>query len=253
VNFEDVLELFYSQIIKSGDLVVDIGAHSGRHCRPLAALVGTTGKVVAFEPNPIPRQWLVNHLVEANLSDIVTIYPYAIGNVARHTTFVIADDRLEESGLKKREYNGPTTTSEVEVDVVVLDTLATQIGPDIRFIKIDVEGAEFDALKGARRILKKYHPVVVFEFGESSYAAYDVDPFAVYDFFKTLDYQLYSILGEPLGRQRFVEASKTQLFWDYIACPKSQLDAVAAAFDVVKERFGAQKNADQIKQERLEQ
>ncbi|MCJ8275139.1 MAG: FkbM family methyltransferase, partial [Psychrosphaera sp.] len=86
MNFEDVLELFYSQIIKSGDLVVDIGAHSGRHCRPMATLVGAQGKVVAFEPSPTPRQWLINQLIAANLSEIVTIYPYAIGAVARHTT-----------------------------------------------------------------------------------------------------------------------------------------------------------------------
>ncbi|MCJ8269338.1 MAG: hypothetical protein MJK04_08025, partial [Psychrosphaera sp.] len=97
-----------------------------------------------------------------------------------------------------------------------------------------------------------HRPVVAFEFGESSYSAYDVDPFAVYDFFSTLDYKLYSVLGESLGRERFVAASKTQLFWDYIACPKSDLGVVEvtieAAFDVVKQRYPVQTNKERLEQ-----
>jgi len=49
-DYEPILEHIYSKFIKTGDVVIDIGAHSGRHLGPLLRLVGDKGKCVAFEP-----------------------------------------------------------------------------------------------------------------------------------------------------------------------------------------------------------
>ncbi|MFT4929154.1 MAG: FkbM family methyltransferase [Phenylobacterium sp.] len=236
MNYEQILESFYSEIVVDGDLVIDIGAHSGRHSKPLAALVSPKGKVMAFEPNPVARSWLESNVWEEINANVVTVLPYAVSNENCRATFTIANERPEESGLAVRTYNGPTTTSEVEVDVIRLDSKFNDLAGAVTFIKLDVEGAEFEALKGAQKILETYHPVVAFEFGASSYEAYDVQPADVFDYLEGLDYTPYSILGERLDRASFVTASKVQSFWDYIACPTKKIKVVEAAFKNIKDK-----------------
>lgn len=219
MDYEAMLENVYSNILSPGDCVIDIGAHSGRHCKPMASLVGVTGRVYAFEPNPVARQWLIDNVCDTIENKTVVVMPYAISNVTQKMNFIIANDRPEESGLKERTYNGPTTTQEIEVDVVTLDSALKEMKEAPTFIKIDVEGAEFDALKGANQIIYKFKPIIAFEFGQASYEGYGVDPGEVYTYFETLGYRLYSILGAPLEKAAFIKASKVQSFWDYLACP----------------------------------
>ena len=230
LNYEDLLEKFYTNIIKANDFVIDIGAHSGRHTKPMASLVGPSGMVMAFEPNPSARQWLQGNLKNEVKNNIVSIFPYALSDKSQKMQFVIANDRPEESGLKERVYNGPTTTTTIEVEVVTLDSLKTSITGPVTFIKLDVEGAEFDALKGARDVLETYKPIIAFEFGESSYKSYNVQPAELYDYFQGLGYHVYSILGELLDRDTFVQASRIQKYWDYIACPGHSIELVENSF-----------------------
>jgi FkbM family methyltransferase len=233
MDYEGMLEKLYSTIIAPGDCAIDLGAHSGRHCKPMAALVGEEGTVIAFEPNPVARGWLVNNVALEIEAGIVVVHPYALSNVTQKMSFTIANERPEESGLKKREYNGPTTTQEIEVDVVTLDSVLTDTTDAPAFIKIDVEGAEFDALKGANHTIATHKPIIAFEFGQSSYQSFDVDPGEVYDYLDCLGYRLFSILGDPLDRTPFMEASRVQSFWDYIACPVEKLDLLEKAFLLV--------------------
>lgn len=147
MNYEDLLESIYSKIIVKNDLVIDIGAHSGRHTKPIATLVGKLGKVIAFEPNPTAREWLQSNLIDEVRNNIVSILPYAVSDKSQRNYFVVANERPEESGLKAREYNGPTTTITTEVETITLDSLLGIITSALKFIKLDVDGAEFDALK----------------------------------------------------------------------------------------------------------
>ncbi|MCU7836161.1 MAG: FkbM family methyltransferase [gamma proteobacterium symbiont of Taylorina sp.] len=239
MDYEAILEQVYSQLIKKDDHIIDIGAHSGRHTKPIVALVGQKGKVFAFEPNPTAREYLQANIPEALDAGIVKLFPYAVSDVTEKTTFVIADDRPEESGLLERQYNGPTTTSEIEVEVVTLDSLSDKISGKVKFIKIDVEGAEYNALKGAYNRLKLDRPYIAFEFGEASYQAYDVNPAEVFDYLAELGYDIYSILGEHLNQQQFVTASKVQSYWDYIACPVQQTVDIEDIFNKIHKKPSA--------------
>lgn len=230
MNYEDLLESFYSGIVSKGDWVIDIGAHSGRHTKPLAALVGKTGKVWAFEPNPVARSWLESNIAEEKAEGLVSVFPFAVSNRKERATFIIANERPEESGLVARAFNGETTTSKVDVDVIDLDSKIDNLNNKLAFMKIDVEGAEFDALKGMKQILNSFRPIVAFEFGAASYEAYDVNPSEVYRYFEGLGYSIYNILGEKLDCESFVESSKIQQVWDYIATPSSSISVVEKSF-----------------------
>jgi len=228
-DYECLLETAYSQILKEGDLVIDIGAHSGRHTKPMANLVGEQGKVLAFEPNPGAVRLLRENLSHEIEAGIVSIFPFALSNVSELATFVIANERPEESGLRQRIFNGPTSTTEIEVQVRTLDSVIADRPDGPSFMKIDVEGAEFDAIKGAHQTLLKFRPIIAFEFGENSYKVYDVRPDEVFDFLENMNYRTYSILGNLLDKVSFVDASREQFFWDYIASPAEETKQVEQA------------------------
>ena len=222
-GFEDRLQHLYMSLLKDGDFCIDIGAHTGRHALPMSCAVGR-GSVAAFEPNPPIAQRLRARLDLLSV-DNVTVHELALSDESGTAEFVVAVDRPEESGLKERVYNGPTRQEKVAVQLAQLDSLA--LG-EPRFIKLDTEGAEHKVLIGARDTVARARPAIAFEFGEHSYSAYDVDPNAVFAYFESLDYDVFSIHGERLHQAAFAKASHLQHYWDYVACDRAQSGAIAA-------------------------
>jgi FkbM family methyltransferase len=224
-GFEERLQHLYTSLLQVGDLCIDIGAHTGRHSLPMSRVVGTTGRVVAFEPNPAIAQRLRARLKLLSVGN-VAVRETALSDEEGTAGFVIAVDLPEESGLRQRTiYNGPTRTETVTVQLARLDGLHLE---SPRFIKLDTEGAEYKVLVGARDTLARWRPVVAFEFGQASYAAYDVDPDDMFDYFASLDYEVFSILGDRLTKPQFAEASRVQRYWDYVACDRGASARIAA-------------------------
>lgn len=232
-GFEERLQSFYQSILKKGDMVIDIGAHSGRHTIPLAKCVGSRGEVVAFEVQKAPITKLVSQAKAFNIKNI-KLQEVALSNYKGESIFYIADDRPEESGLLERSiFNGPTEISEISVSVNTLDSFEF-IKP--RFIKIDTEGAEFHVLEGAKSTILKYKPIIAFEFGASSYESYNVNPTDTYKFFENKNYMVLSIFGDALNCDSFVEASKEQTYWDYVACHQSDFAIVESVLKSYQKR-----------------
>ena len=131
----------------------------------MAERVFPHGKVLAFEPLPSCRIQLEQELVayRAELAKVLTLYPYALSDTPGTADFVVARDALAYSGLRQRTYDWPTRLRRIPVDVKRLDDLCLGL-PALHFIKIDAEGAEYSILKGATGCLRKFRPVVAFEF-----------------------------------------------------------------------------------------
>ncbi len=159
---------FIKDSINKGDIVIDIGANIGYFTLLFARLVGDTGKVYSFEPDP--RNCL---LLEKN----VQINNYS--NVLLEKKAV--SDKSEKSQLYMTEFTPGSSMhkgnsaliDEIDVDVVTLDDYfkTNSIRPD--FIKIDIEGYELNALKGMKSILQfsdktkimiEYNPLTKFFF-----------------------------------------------------------------------------------------
>ena len=233
LGYEERLQNLYSSVLQRGDHCIDIGAHVGRHTIPMACSVGDHGTVTSFEPNPDIASILRNRISNLSL-DNVEILEYALSDVNTETAFVVAVDLPEESGLRKRSvYNAPTETKEIRVEVKRLDDMGLN---EPRFLKIDTEGAEYAVLLGAHELLRSHKPVIAFEFGAASYAAYDVNPEDVYDFLSALEYSILSIYGKRLDKETFVEDSVTQKYWDYIACTDNDLRLIQQALSDYKPR-----------------
>jgi FkbM family methyltransferase len=136
------------------DVFLDIGANLGFYTM-LAATLTSGGHVHAFEPHP----GLLAHLREScllnNLSDIVTVAPYAVSGRDGETLTLHLPRNAEHLGIASlypHEYldDGPS----VSVPTTTIDTyLAMHTAPGDCVVKIDVEGAELEVLKGMKRLL----------------------------------------------------------------------------------------------------
>src|ERR687891_479951 len=152
---EDIIEHFTP---KEGDIVVDIGAHMGRYTIIASKRVGTNGKVVAIEAHPGNFEMLNRNIKLNQLANVIPLN-YAVYSKETKIKLYLPE---EESGYTI--YNtimsnrAGTEDKFVDVNAQTVDYLLelNQIKDErINWIKIDVEGAEFEVLKGATNVLSK--------------------------------------------------------------------------------------------------
>ena len=152
---DDVIEHFTP---KQGDIVVDIGAHMGRYTIISSKRVGAQGKVVAIEADPSNFEMLNRNIKLNQLTNVIPLN-YAVYSKETKLKLYLPG---EESGYTI--YNTIMTNRAriedkfVEVNANTLDYLLqlNQIREEqVNWIKIDVEGAEFEVLKGATNVLSK--------------------------------------------------------------------------------------------------
>jgi FkbM family methyltransferase len=155
IHEDDIIEHFTP---KQGDIVVDIGAHIGLYTIISSKRVGTNGKVVAIEADPSNFEMLNRNIKLNQLTNVIPLNYAAYSKETKIKLYLPSG----ESGFTK--YNtivsnwANTDDKFVEVNANTLDRLLqlNQIREqEVNWIKIDVEGAEFEVLKGATNVLSK--------------------------------------------------------------------------------------------------
>jgi FkbM family methyltransferase len=155
IREDDIIEHFTP---KQGDIVVDIGANIGRYTLIASKRVGTNGKVVAIEAHPGNFEMLNRNIKLNRLTNVIPLNYAAYSKETKVKLYVPG----EESGntiyntiISDRARNEDKF---VQVSANTLDFLLQSKGikqEKVNWIKIDVEGAEFEVLKGATNVLSK--------------------------------------------------------------------------------------------------
>jgi FkbM family methyltransferase len=140
---DDIVEQFSPNI---GDIVIDVGAAFGFYTILASKRVGQQGKVVAIEAQPEIFKLLNRNIKLNKLTNIISLN-YAV--YSKNTTL-----RLYNTYSVMQERAGQNLQSYTEVSANTLDNLLWQAGiKQVNWIKIDVEGAEYEVLRGAKEIL----------------------------------------------------------------------------------------------------
>ena len=163
VHFRGAYELstlgILAALLEPGDGVVEGGANEGYHTAFMAALVGKTGRIWAFEPNPLPRKTL-----EANTRDwpFVTIHHEALAaEPADARDFFIPRSDVPNQGLGGFAHNSTQATEKVTVRIETVDRVIGEA--PVSLIKLDVQGFEHEVMAGAKNIVARDLPYVLFE------------------------------------------------------------------------------------------
>ncbi len=138
--------------LSKGDWVIDAGANIGVFSLHAAIQIGPTGKVFSFEPIREARDIIDVSASFNKMSSVIKTMPQALGNKTGTIEFKFQIDSAGGSS--------PVSTGEgVVVPVTTIDTVvASEKIPKIDFIKMDIEGAECDALRGAAETIRRFKP-----------------------------------------------------------------------------------------------
>lgn len=143
------------QLVRPGDVVWDIGSHLGYTALIESACAGAAGRVFAFEPNPRNRHLLELHL-RWNDARNATVLPYAMSGADGEMSFGW-DESQRASSIASHLGGAGWKVPVRHVDGLI----AAGVAPAPHFLKIDVEGAEVDLLRGAQTLLGSGAPLTI--------------------------------------------------------------------------------------------
>jgi len=153
-NYDAPVAAFIRERIRPGAVCLDVGANVGVYVLQFARWSGTTGRVVAFEPNPGAREFLSRHVELNNFAGRVEIVPAAVGSSGGEAVLFAADaDGMSRLGAPNDLI--AERVAELTVPVVTLDDFCKSRGLEPDWLFIDIEGFEIAALEGARSLIER--------------------------------------------------------------------------------------------------
>ncbi len=187
-TYEVPIQKIFAQHLKTGDVFYDIGANVGFFSIIAAKLVGEGGKVYAFEPGSENAK-SIRHNGELNNFNQIEVIEKAVSNTSGTGEFLLA--KYSGGHALATADAPPDLAGKVTVNLVSIDDLiaSEQIEPP-NFVKIDVEGAELDVLKGMTQTIKTYQPSVIYEVDDGDRAAYERKYQELANFFESFNYQV---------------------------------------------------------------
>jgi len=184
------------RLLKPGGWFADCGANIGYFTLLAARRVGPEGRVDAFEPDPINRRRLEQHLAENAPLPQVRIHPVAVGAQAATTELFHPNAGATNHGTASTYRSLTADATDVSVFPIDVARMEDELGgvPDV--IKLDVEGAELAAIEGASDLLSSEKPpALIVEHNPATAAAAGYPPSEIMCRLQTVQprYRLFEI------------------------------------------------------------
>jgi len=206
-DYELAVQNAIAEMVKTGMVAYDIGAHIGFYTLMLSALVGEAGKVYAFEPSPANYDVLLRN-IDLNNRRNVRAHALAVwkedGQIRFRpgplfsTTGRIADDSEANAEI-------------IPVDAVSIDSFVHRGGnPPPDFVKVDVEGAAGGVLEGMNGIIESKRPLILVEVHNRD------EQNCMRELERSFSYQL-RFLEDPKDSERWLKGSRFP--YHVLACP----------------------------------
>jgi FkbM family methyltransferase len=200
---------FLKSACKEGAVVIDIGAHIGLFSGITAKIIGSGGKIFAFEPTPNTMSVLQQTIRINNLGHVVEPVMQAMGKETGNTTFFISDNEADNSNSLV-SYKADRNLKGLEVEINTIDNFVTKKKLSrVDFIKIDAEGAEYDVLLGGAEVFRIYRPSFILAIHPEPIATKGDKMEDIYDLLVELNYKIL-FNNEPISKIGF--CSKKDLF-----------------------------------------
>ncbi len=200
-------------LVASGDHVVDIGASIGQYTRFLSGVVGQSGRVYSFEPNPAIYDFLSHNVKRLKLEN-VQLFNSALSDREGTASMVIPRYRWGSECHYDATLEGRRAASDcrqVNVSVHTLDSFFANGGRKIAFLKCDVNYHELPCLRGALQTIQRSRPAILIEILPNPDK--DGSPAAqVFEMLGQNGYAPYWYNGETLRKRQRGERSQNYFF-----------------------------------------
>lgn len=154
-------------LLREGDTALDVGANHAMWSASMSKAVGITGRVVAFEPVPFTAGTFLRIIRRLGLVN-VDLIQVAVAEKAGRLTLAVpiqASGVADSARVHLAARDGgdePTSVRRIEVDAISLDDRLEELS-EVALLKIDIEGAELFALRGAAALIARDHPTIICE------------------------------------------------------------------------------------------
>jgi FkbM family methyltransferase len=197
---------FADCFLKRGMTVFDLGANLGQYTLLAAASVGPAGRVHSFEPNGRMFSELLFNVDLNGLTAVCVLNRVAVSHTcgtARLSCYAPGGEVYSSLGTRQVASEARPMGYE-EVVTTTLDAYIREQGIEhVDFMKIDIEGAEFWALQGARGLLSRRDaPLILVELADVNTEGFGYRAVETWDFLVDLGYQMYALESAGCGLRR---------------------------------------------------
>ncbi len=217
---DEIMFAVYKELLILGDIVIEVGANVGLHTLQLSLAIGEKGKVFAFEPFSENVNKLYERISKSNIYRNIEVFELALSNYRGEADFKVFREAPGLCGFIERPWYDKTKMEVIKVEVDTLDRVLKD-HDTVKLIKIDAEGADFNIIQGAKSLILRSKPLIIFEGGRiknipASLYGYDVAEFKT--FFDSLGYELYDTLGMKFDYRLW----KSKALNDFVAIPQER-------------------------------
>jgi FkbM family methyltransferase len=189
-------------LLRPGDCMLDVGANVGFFSLLAAKCVGAGGRVIAFEPAPETRARLQRNVALNLATSVASDTDWPIEVRAEAITDQWGDREFftgprQHSGIASLRSLGADADQAIQVPGTTLDR-ALPDGTPVHLVKIDIEGAEAEALRGMERILQECHPHLLLEVSADYLCEMGDSAAGLFAFLEDFGYQAYRIEWDHL-------------------------------------------------------
>jgi len=208
-DFEGTTSNIAMKLLKPGDTVLDVGANIGWFSLLFAQCVGKSGSVLAYEPMPAIASKLKRNL-ELNQADNVSVSNLALSDHSGIARFY-AGHESNTGTSSLREPNN--SAGSIEVQLAPFDTIFEDRSK-VTLVKIDVEGAELQVLRGMEKLLRIAQPILLLEVTDKFLRDMGDSAESMLQFVAQLGYVCY-VIGD--GKVTLLEKTQMELPWQWNA------------------------------------
>ena len=217
-GFCDPLAAFICATLRPGDSFLDGGANIGVFTIVAASTVGPRGKVLGCEPSPETMK-LLRRNVALNNYDWVELHQVALAERSGQMSF---ESFEAGSGFSSFAPANEASATQHQVRAVTLDELTDDLRA-LKLVKLDIEGAEVRALRGAQNLLRAQRPVFIIEVEPGHLERQGTSVGQLARLLEEARYQTFHLAGrgddialEPAGAEHWLPGADDP---NIVACP----------------------------------
>ena len=215
---------FLSQVLRPGMVFLDAGANMGLYTLFAARMVGESGTVLAIEPSNRECDRLLKNVAANSLPNVRLLHMAVSDTSSQAQLLVAVEEKSGHNTLGALGHDALLRNNEA-VRTEHLDEIVLQEGlPRVDLIKMDIEGAEFHALRGAVGVIERYHPILLLELSDRTLCYQHSHSAQIWAFCCQKGYKIFSFsrstgLLEPAQQKSYYDSENV------VAIPESHEQA----------------------------